>query len=297
MEEKVQPIDRREENICGKEGNDENCDGDISVTTFEKVAKAVVFTVVEKVAKVVDLAIAEKVAKAIIFTATEKVAKAVIFTAVEKVAKAIVFTTTEKVAKAIFGDNVVGCGGNVKTVKKGKELLKPGGKAVVSKSNPVESVYRAREDMLLDIKKGKKHSGGGENSSNWEQKEEDAIDNNGARKGEKTPVLLWVKREELTTYEGIDTQDQTTGATNASAMGSVEILNESLQVDGGAAKSVVATRTDEVRVEILRISHNWGKRIQEEYKSLEEDLLPPKPPYLNCKAIVHGVSSYDEDEP
>ncbi|KOM41003.1 hypothetical protein LR48_Vigan04g120100 [Vigna angularis] len=146
----------------------------------------------------------------------------------------------------------------------------------------------------------------GENSSNWEQKGEDAIDNNGARKGEETPVFSWVKRQDLTTYEGIDTKDQTTGAANASAvqntkgatkahpnnkenvvqgcktwhkksknlswknlatillkivegnkrsilceswaavtqMGSVEIFHESLQVDGAAAKSVVATRAD-----------------------------------------------------
>ncbi|WVZ02466.1 hypothetical protein V8G54_023272, partial [Vigna mungo] len=46
-------------------------------------------------------------------------------------------------------------------------------------------------------------------------------------------------------------------------MGSVEILHESLQVDEVAAKSVVATRADEVRVENFRISQNWAKRIQE----------------------------------
>ncbi|WVY98600.1 hypothetical protein V8G54_030751, partial [Vigna mungo] len=37
------------------------------------------------------------------------------------------------------------------------------------------------------------------------------------------------------------------------------------------ADSVVATRVDEVKDEILRISQNWGKRIREEWKSLKED--------------------------
>ncbi|WVZ26558.1 hypothetical protein V8G54_005102 [Vigna mungo] len=175
-----------------------------------------------------------------------------------KVAKVVVFS----------GNRVVGCGGNVKTVKKGEELLRLGGKAVVSKINPVESVYRAREDLLQDVKKGKKHSGGGENSSNWEQKEEDAINNNGARKGEETLVFSWVKREKFTTYEGIDIQVKGNRRSilceswiAVTQMGRVEILHESLQVDRAVAKSVVATRADEVRVEILRISQNWAKII------------------------------------
>ncbi|WVY89502.1 hypothetical protein V8G54_035016 [Vigna mungo] len=92
---------------------------------------------------------------------------------------------------------------------------------MVSGSNPVESVYRAREErreeLLQDIKKAKKHLGGGENSINWEKKgEENAIDNNGARKGEEKPVFPWMKREELSTYEGTDTQGQTTRTANAS---------------------------------------------------------------------------------
>ncbi|KOM51364.1 hypothetical protein LR48_Vigan09g002300 [Vigna angularis] len=231
----------REENICGEEDKDENCDGDISVTAAEKVAKAVVFTAVEKVAKV------------------------------------FVFS----------GHSVVSCGVNVKTVKTRK-----------------------------------KRQGGGENASNWEQKEEDATNNNGARKGEETPIFSWVKREELITYEGIDTQDQTTRAANAfkvqntkgstkahpnkivegnrrssicenwttiTQMGSVEILHESLQVEGAVAKSVVATTADEVKVEIRRTSQNWAKRIQEEWKSLEENLPPPKPPDLNWRAALITV--------
>ncbi|KOM46920.1 hypothetical protein LR48_Vigan07g062400 [Vigna angularis] len=64
---RIRGQDRREENICGEEDNDENYDGDISVTAAEKVAKAVVFTA------------AEKVAKAAVFTAAEKVAKVVVF--------------------------------------------------------------------------------------------------------------------------------------------------------------------------------------------------------------------------
>ncbi|KOM25376.1 hypothetical protein LR48_Vigan102s003400 [Vigna angularis] len=113
----------------------------------------------------------------------------------------------------------------------------------------------------------------------------DAIDNNGARKGEETPIFSWVKREELITYEGIDTQVEGNRRsslcenwTAVTQMGSVEILHESLQVDGAVAKSVVTTKTDEVRVEIMK---TWAKRIQEEWKSLEEDLPPPKPPDLN----------------
>ncbi|WVZ22627.1 hypothetical protein V8G54_001171, partial [Vigna mungo] len=46
--------------------------------------------------------------------------------------------------------------------------------------------------------------------------EEDSFDNNGAKKGEEKPVFPWVKREELTTYEGNGDQGQTIGATNAS---------------------------------------------------------------------------------
>ncbi|WVZ24530.1 hypothetical protein V8G54_003074 [Vigna mungo] len=186
--------------------------------------------------------------------------------------------------------------------KKRKELLRPGGKAVVSKSNPIEYVYRAREDLLQDIKKGKKHSSGGENSSNWEQKEEDVIDNNIAKKGKETPTFLWVKREELTTYKRIDTQDQTTRTWHKKSknlswknlattllkivkgnkrnilceswaivtqMESVEILHENLQVDEATAKSVVATRND---------------------------LPPSKPSNLNCRVVVSRVPSYDENE-
>ncbi|KOM53380.1 hypothetical protein LR48_Vigan09g203900, partial [Vigna angularis] len=76
--------------------------------------------------------------------------------------KVLTLVSPSKVAKVVVfsGDRVVGCGGNVKTVKKGEELLRPGVKTVVSKSNPVEPVYRARENLLQDIiKKGKKHSG------------------------------------------------------------------------------------------------------------------------------------------
>ncbi|WVZ02191.1 hypothetical protein V8G54_022997 [Vigna mungo] len=235
---RIRGEDRREENICGEEGNDENCDGDIGVTAAGKVAKAVVSTV------------AKKVAKAVVFNVAEKVAKAAVFT--EKVAKVVVFS----------GDSVVGGG-------------------VMSKHN-------------------------------WEQKEEDATDNNGARKGEETPIFLWVKREELITYEGIDTQYQTTGAANASKVqntkGSTKAHPSSkenvvqgcktwhqkfnLQVDGTVVKSVVATRDDEVRVEILRTSQNWVKRTQEEWKSLVEDLPPPKPPDLNWRAASSGFPSY-----
>ncbi|WVY95107.1 hypothetical protein V8G54_034195 [Vigna mungo] len=294
---RIRGQDRREENIRGEEGNGANCDGDMGVTTAGKVKKVVAFT------------------------AADKVAKTVVFTVAEKVAKAVVFTTAEKVAKvAIFSrDGVLGCGVNVKTVKTGK-----------------------------------KRSSGGENASNWEQKGEDAIDNNGARKGEETPIFSWVKREGFITYEAIDTQDQTIGASNAfkvqdikgstkahpnskenvvqgcktwhkkfkhlswkklaptllkivegnkrsslcenwaalTQRGSVEILYESLQVDGAATKSVAATRADEFRVKILRTSQNWVKRIPEEWKSLEEDLPPPKPQDLNWRAASSGFPSY-----
>ncbi|WVZ17537.1 hypothetical protein V8G54_010519, partial [Vigna mungo] len=117
----------------------------------------------------------------------------------------------------------------------------------------------------------KKRSGGGENSSNWEHKEEDATDNSGARKGEETPIFSWVKREELITYEGIDTEVEGNRRSSlcenwavVTQMGSVKILHKSLQVDEAVVKSVVATRADEVRVEILRTSQNWAKRIQKE---------------------------------
>ncbi|WVZ16419.1 hypothetical protein V8G54_009401 [Vigna mungo] len=65
------------------------------------------------------------------------------------------------------------------------------------------------------------------------------------------------------------------------------------------AESVVATRTDEVRDVNLRISQNWAKRIQEEWKSLEEDLSyrpPPKPPDLKLQkvaVVLDVVDSFD----
>ncbi|WVZ14818.1 hypothetical protein V8G54_012384 [Vigna mungo] len=58
---------------------------------------------------------------------------------------------------------------------------------------------------------------------------------------------------------------------------SVQILHESLQVDGAAVESVVATRVDEVK---------------KEWKSLEEDLPPPKHPNLNWRAASSGFPSY-----
>lgn len=68
----------------------------------------------------------------------------------------------------------------------------------------------AQKDSLQDIKKGKKPSYGEENSINWEKKgEEDAIDNNGARKGEEEPLCTWDERMELPTFEGNGPQGQT----------------------------------------------------------------------------------------
>ncbi|WVY93752.1 hypothetical protein V8G54_032840 [Vigna mungo] len=73
--------------------------------------------------------------------------------------------------------------------------------------------------------------------------------------------------------------------TAVTRIGSVAILRENLKVNGvlgnkgaATAESVVATRTDEVRDVNLRISQNWAKRIKEEWKSLEEDLLYRPPP-------------------
>ncbi|BAT98116.1 hypothetical protein LR48_Vigan181s002000 [Vigna angularis] len=123
--------ERREENICGEEGNDENCDGDIDVTAAEKVAK-VVFTA------------AEKVAKTVVFTAAEKVEKVVVFTAAEKIAKDVVFTAAQEVAKAVLsrGDSGVGFGVYVKTVKKGEDRGKKaeygGNRVTMMAGNKVE---------------------------------------------------------------------------------------------------------------------------------------------------------------
>ncbi|WVZ16572.1 hypothetical protein V8G54_009554 [Vigna mungo] len=159
----------------------------------------------------------EKLKKLLFLLLLEKIKKVVVFTTAEKVSKVVVFTTAENVSKVVVfsGDSVVGCGVNVKTIKIGKKRLR--------------------------------------------QKEEDVTDNNGARKGEETPNFSWVKREELITYEGIHTEVERNKRSNlcenwaiVTQMGSVEILHEILQVDEAAAKSVVATRVDEVRVEILR---------------------------------------------
>ncbi|WVZ21753.1 hypothetical protein V8G54_000297 [Vigna mungo] len=259
--------DRIQKKYARNKRNAANGDGDMGVTTAGKVEKAADFTAADKVEKLWFLLLLKK-----------------------------------------FGDSVVGCGVNVKIVKTGI-----------------------------------KRSGGRENASNWEQKREDATDNNGARKGEETPTFSWVKREELITYEGIDKQDQTTGAANAfkvqntkgstkahpnrkenvvqgcktwhqkfkhlswknlaptllkivegnrrsslcenwasvTQRGSVEILYESLQVDGAAAKVLLVQGP-------MKTSQNWAKRIQEEWKSLEEDLPPPKPPDLNWRAASRG---------
>ncbi|WVZ02478.1 hypothetical protein V8G54_023284 [Vigna mungo] len=278
---RIRGQDRREENIRGEEGNAANGDGDMGVTAAGKVEKATDFTAANCDGDM-GVTAAGKVEKAADFTAADKVEKAVVSTAAEKVVAA------EKVA--VFSeDSVVGCGVNVKTVKTGK-----------------------------------KRSGGRENASNWEQKGEDATDNNGARKGEETTIFSWVKREELITYEGIDKQDQTTGAANAFKVQNTEGSTKahpnskenvvqgcktwhqkfkhlswknlaptllkivegnkrsnlcenwaaSLQVDGAAAKSVVATKADEVRVEILKTSQNWAKRIQEELMKRSHEIKP-----------------------
>ncbi|WVY96990.1 hypothetical protein V8G54_029141 [Vigna mungo] len=301
---RIRGQEKREEKICEEEGNDENGDGDIGVVVAEKIAKVVAV----RVDNVTNFGRENAAGE-------DHDGEVVTLASPSKVAKVVVFS----------GDRVLSCGGNVKTAC---------GKAVVSKSNPIASVYRAREHLLQDIKKGKKHSGGGESSSNWEQKEEDAIDNNGARKGEETPVFSWVKREKAANASAVQ---NTKGATKAhpnskekviqgcktwhkksnnlswknQATTLLKIVEENrrsilceswaavtqMGIDGAAAKSVVATRVDEVRVEILRISKNWAKRIQEQWKSLEEDLPSPKPPDLNCKAVANGIPSYDEDEP
>ncbi|KOM49625.1 hypothetical protein LR48_Vigan08g045200 [Vigna angularis] len=297
----------------------------------------------------------------------------------------------------VLGREKGGCGVYVKRVKKGEELLRPGIKTVVSGSNPIEVVYRAREELLQDIKKGKKFSEEGEYLANDEEKKEERCPQ--GSKLDEEPLFLWVEGVELSTIEGNDTHGQATRATNVfevhnikgstkvhptvnnmeenavqgfktwqkkskniswknlaitllrivegnrrstlceswavvTQIGSVTILLENLKVDGGnlvnhsnlvgssfnflgtgfsndmwlkkvfrfqpfssytvkssfvgnkgaaTAESFVVTRTDEVRDLNLRISQNWAKRIQEEWKSLEEDLSyrpPPKPPDL-----------------
>ncbi|KOM37807.1 hypothetical protein LR48_Vigan03g118900 [Vigna angularis] len=97
-------------------------------------------------------------------------------------------------------------------MKKGGELLRPGVKTMVSRSNPVEVVYRSREQLLQDIKKGKKFSKEGEYLANDEEKNEERGPQDS--KPDEEPPVPWVKGVELSTIEGNGTQGQTTRATD-----------------------------------------------------------------------------------
>ncbi|KOM35787.1 hypothetical protein LR48_Vigan02g193700 [Vigna angularis] len=107
--------DRREENICEVEGNDENYDGDIGVAAAEKVAEVAAV----RVDNVTNVGRENT-------SGEDHDGKVVTLASPSKVAKAVVFSE----------DRVVGCGGYVKTVKKGEELLRSGVKTVVSGSDP-----------------------------------------------------------------------------------------------------------------------------------------------------------------
>jgi len=68
-----------------------------------------------------------------------------------------------------------------------------------------ESIPDMKEikELLLEIKKGKKLSNGGENSISGDKKrEEEDIDNHGFNKNEEEPLRPRVKRVELPTFEG-----------------------------------------------------------------------------------------------
>ncbi|WVY97281.1 hypothetical protein V8G54_029432 [Vigna mungo] len=278
---RIRGQDRREENIRGEEGNATNGDGDIGVTAAGKVEKAANFTVANCDGDM-GVTATGKVKKSADFTATDKVEKAVVFTGAEKVVAA------EKVA-VFSGDSVVGCGVNVKTVKTGVEEKM---QAIGSKKErmPLTIVELGRQDQTtgaanafkVQNTKGstKAHPNSKENvvqgCKTWHKKFKHLSWKNLA------PTLLKI-------VEGNKTSSLCENWAAVTQRGSVEILYESLQVDGAAAKSVVATRADEVRVEILRTSQNWAKRIQEEWKSLEEDLPPPKPPDLNWRAASNGI--------
>jgi len=64
---------------------------------------------------------------------------------------------------------------------------------------------REIKELLLEIKKRKKLSNGGENSINREEKRvEEDIDNNRFNKDEEEPLHPWFKRVDLPMFEGID---------------------------------------------------------------------------------------------
>ncbi|WVY90406.1 hypothetical protein V8G54_035920 [Vigna mungo] len=149
---------------------------------------------------------------------------------------------------------------------------------MVSESNLVESVYRARngrrEELLQDIKKAKKPSGGEKNSINWELKgEDDDINNNGTRKGEEEPAFPIKKSTpSIRIVEG--------NRRSILCESWAAVTDWDLTVDGRnpvnhsnlQLPKVLLLQEPMNKDEILRISQNWAKRIHEEWKSLEEDL-------------------------
>ncbi|WVZ16441.1 hypothetical protein V8G54_009423 [Vigna mungo] len=276
---RIRGQERREENICGEEGNDENCDGDMGVTAIGKVAKVVIFTIAEKVAKAVVFTIAEKVAKAVVFTAVEKVAKVVVFTTAEKVAKSVVFTAAEKVAKAVVfrGENSSNWEQKKRMPLTLLELGRVRRHQFFRGDTQDQTTGTSNASKVQNTKRSTKaHLNNKENvvqgCKTWHQNFKHLSWKNLA------PTLIKI-------IEGNKGSSLCENWAAVTQMGNVEILHESLQVDGVVAKSVVATTVDEVRVEILRTSQNWTKRIQEEWKSLEEDLPPPK-------ATSSGFPSY-----
>ncbi|KOM48488.1 hypothetical protein LR48_Vigan07g219200 [Vigna angularis] len=147
----------------------------------------------------------------------------------------------------------------------------------------IKGLERSEKFVMKGKKKGKWVGIRGQDRREENICEEEGNDKNcdgdigvvGAEKVAKTVILVEIR------VEGNKRSMLWESWTTVTQIVSVKILHESLQVDGAVVESIVAIRTDEVKDEILRISENWAKRIQEEWKSLEEDLPPSKSPNLN----------------
>ncbi|WVZ17464.1 hypothetical protein V8G54_010446 [Vigna mungo] len=250
---RIKGQDRREENICGEEGNDENCDGDMGVTAAGKVEKAVVFT------------------------AADKVAKVVVFTAAEKVAKAAIFTAAQEVAKNIVSREDSGVGGDVyvKTVEKGEDRVKKaehgGNMVAIMAGNKVEDAADLSGEKIWLSQTYKTPE------DQWQGYFFAGLHYN-------------IQRKQLAQHdddEGIGWSDQQVLSFLASRM------NKSGQGEGFARTAAIKIQKSGHQVRRQYRTIIWSMGILEKKQLLKESTIlsyrpPPKPPDLNWRAAASG---------
>ncbi|KOM51366.1 hypothetical protein LR48_Vigan09g002500 [Vigna angularis] len=133
---RIRGQDRREENICEQEGQDENCDGDIVCVVVEKVTEATAIRV-DNVTNVGRENTSDE----------DHDGNVVTLASPSKIAKVVVFS----------GDNVVGRGVYVKTVKMGEDRGKKaecGGNIVtiMSGNRVVDATVLSGEKLIQECK-------------------------------------------------------------------------------------------------------------------------------------------------